>query len=105
MKDTRYAFCVAKIRALENKMLTKQDISSLINSQDLTSAFVFLKESGYAKDGETVASLIKRQGDELDKLLFEIVPDTKELENLYGRIHAFFIGSQRAPGIALMVSL
>jgi len=83
MNDTRYAFCVAKIRALENKLLTKQDIASLIDQNSLTSAFAFLLQKGYAKENETANDLIKRQGDNLDELLNESVPDKNELEKLY----------------------
>ncbi len=83
MKDTRYAFCVAKIRAIEKRMLTKQDIASLVDYTDLTSAFAFLVQKGYAKEEETLNELIKRQGNELDSLLAECVPDKKELRNLY----------------------
>ncbi len=83
MKDTRYAFCVAKIRALENKLLTKQDISTLIGQKDLASAFAFLIQKGYAEKGETAGTLIKRQGYELNRILKESLPDKKELESLY----------------------
>ncbi len=83
MKDTHYAFCVAKIRALENKLLSKQDIATLIGYTDIASALNFLKEKGYAQENEATAELIKHKGDELDELLEECVPDKKELEALY----------------------
>lgn len=83
MKDTRYAFCVARIRALENRLLTKKDIEFLINQQDLTSAFDFLIKNGYAIEGESVNELISRHANALDKLLRESAPDKKELDRLY----------------------
>ena len=83
MKDTRYAFCVAKIRANENRLLTKQDINFLVDCADLASAFGFLVKKCYAEENENISQLVKRQGDELDKLLSECVPDVKELRKLY----------------------
>lgn len=83
MNDTRYAFCVAKIRALENKLLTEKDIASLVEQNNLTSAFAFLLQKGYAKEDETANDLIIRQGDSLNELLKECVPDKKEIESLY----------------------
>ena len=83
MKDIQYAFCVAKIRALENKLLTKQDIASLIGQKDLSAALNFLKEKGFAEEGEAAADIIRRQTEELNAVLCESVPDKNELDALY----------------------
>lgn len=83
MKDTQYAFCVARIRALENKLLTKQDVNSLINQKDFASAFSFLVQKGYAKENEVIDETINRQRKELHKILSDCVPDKNELEALY----------------------
>lgn len=83
MKDTNYAFCVARIRAIENKLLTKQDISSLIHQQSYESALNWLVHKGYALAGDDADAIIKKQGEELNELLEESVPDKKELEALY----------------------
>ena len=83
MRDTDYAFCVAKIRALENKLLSKQDIAALIGQRDFAAAMGFLSEKGYAAQDESSAELIKRQTLQLNAVLNESVPDKRVLDALY----------------------
>lgn len=83
MKDTSYAFCVARIRAVENKLLGKQDISALINSKDLSSAMDYLSQKGYSCNDESIDSVVNSEGDKLFRFLSDSVPDTKELDTLY----------------------
>ncbi len=83
MKDTNYAFCVARIRAIENKLLTKQDISALIHQQSYEAALNWLVHKGYAVAEDDADAIIKKQGAALNKLLEESIPDKKELEALY----------------------
>ena len=83
MKDTRYAFCVARIRALETKLLTKQDIYALIHQPDYASALNRLSQIGYSDTDDDADSLIKKQGEQLNKLLNESVHDRSELDALY----------------------
>lgn len=83
MKDTNYAFCVARIRAIENKLLTRQDISALIHQQSYEAALNWLVHKGYALAEDDADAIIKKQGAELNQLLEESVPDKKELEALY----------------------
>lgn len=82
MKDTNYAFCVGRIRALENKLLTKQDIATLINQKDCKSAFDFLASKGYSCESNVIDSVINNETEKLSLLLAESVPDKKELESL-----------------------
>lgn len=83
MKDIHYAFCVAKIRALENRLLTNKDIASLTEMKSLKDALRFLTEKGYSGENEDIADIIKRHTGELNTLLYESVPDKKQLEALY----------------------
>lgn len=83
MKDTNYAFCVARLRALENKLLTKQDISNLIDSKDYDSAFNFIVQKGYSSEATGIEELIRSEAEKLKTLLEESVPDKQELEILY----------------------
>lgn len=83
MKDIHYAYCVARIRAVEKSLLSKQDISSLINQKDFMSALNYLVQLGFAKENEGAEDIIKRQGEELNSLLIESVPDKKETDILY----------------------
>ena len=83
MKDTRYAYCVARIRALENKLLTNQDISALINQHSYDAALGWLFQKGYSSAGDNADSIIKNHGEQLNKVLEESAPDKKELDVLY----------------------
>ena len=83
MKDTNYAYCVARVRALENKLLSKQDIAALIHQPSYAEALRWLVNKGYSTAEDDADSIIKRQGEQLSKILSESVPDKKELDVLY----------------------
>lgn len=51
--DTRYAYAVGRIRALETKLLTKADFSRLLDAADFTQALRLLAELGYPVSEET----------------------------------------------------
>ncbi len=83
MKDTNYAFCVARIRALENKLLTKQDISTLLGQKDFPSALDYLSTKGYYCEDGDIESIVRAEEDRLSVILNESVPDKNELKSLY----------------------
>lgn len=83
MKDTNYAFCVARIRAVENKLLSSKDIADLINKNSYSSALDFLSEKGYNCELSDIDSVIKSESSKLQTLLNEAVPEKRELESLY----------------------
>lgn len=89
MKDTNYAFCVARIRALENKLLKAEDVKSLIEKKSYSEAASFLAEKGYRCDEADLDAIIQGEGDRLQKILAESVPDKNELSLLY-LINDFF---------------
>ncbi len=83
MRDTEYAYCVARIRANENKLLTKVDIDALIEQKDFEQAMIFLSEKLWCDKNDSIKDAVKKQTDELEKLLNESVPDKDELKKLY----------------------
>lgn len=83
MKDTNYAFCVARIRALENKMLDKQDISNLIEQKSYESALNYLSDKGYKCEKSDLEAIMQEESDALQAVLNESVPDKTELDSLY----------------------
>ena len=89
MKDTDYAFCVARIRALENKMLSSQDIKTLIDKQNYADGLNFLEEKGYLCNSSDIETIIQAESDKLQLLLQESVPDKNALNSLY-LINDFF---------------
>lgn len=83
MKDTAYAFCVARLRALEGSLLTKEDVAALINQDDLKAALSFLVQKNYAYENEDISTLIQRHTKQLNDTLYEAVPDKARLDALY----------------------
>lgn len=59
LKDVEYAYAVAYIKILENKMLTHSDIEALINAADVSSAKKVLADRGWT--GDTVRELTKNE--------------------------------------------
>lgn len=73
MKDTEYAYSVAYVRTLENKMLSKSDIDMLINARTAEDAMKILADKGYG-GGEL------RMPSELEPILKE------ELESAWQKV-------------------
>lgn len=83
MRDTDYAYCVARVRAAESKMLTKEDVQRLENFSSLDDAMKFLKEKSFASsECVSISDVSAFQKENLWTLLSESVPDKKELDVL-----------------------
>ena len=83
LKDTEFAYAVARIRANENKLLGKSVIESLINASSYSEALRILSEAGYGdfeKYDEDVI-LTKRQAEAFE-LICESAPDKNCLDFL-----------------------
>ena len=83
MRDTDYAYCVARIRANERYLLKEKDISELIECKDYDSAIRYLVDKKWLPDKMDMADSIKYQSEKLSELLRESVPDKKDLDVLY----------------------
>lgn len=59
LKDVEYAYAVAYIKILENKMLTRSDIEALITAENTPSAKKILTDRGW--EGDTVDELTKNE--------------------------------------------
>ena len=73
MKDLDYTFSVAYVRTLENKMLSRSDIDSIMNAENAEDAMKILADKGYG-GGE------KKSAEELSELLSD------ELENTWSLV-------------------
>ena len=49
MKDTHYAYAVAYMKTLENKMLTGNDYEALLSAPDFNTALKIIADKGYGK--------------------------------------------------------
>ncbi len=82
MKDTNYAFCVAKIRANEKYLLNSSDINKLIECESYEDAVKYLSSKGWIEQNGDLSFYISNQNKKLWKLLSESVPDKSELDVL-----------------------
>ena len=82
MKDTKYAYCVARLRANETKMLRSEQIMKLAHCRNIDEAIDMLCSFGWTDVKAEVKDIISEQTKALWTLLNESVPDKKELEAL-----------------------
>ncbi len=83
MKDTEYAFAVARIRSNENKLLQGATVESAINANDYNETLKVFADSGYAdfasQDEEKILSQKQREAFEL---IYSCAPDKKCIDFL-----------------------
>ncbi len=82
MRDTDYAYCVARIRANERYLLNSKDISDLIECKSYDNAQQYLIDKKWISQKDEISAHIKYQSEKLWALLSESVPDKKELDIL-----------------------
>lgn len=84
MKETDYAYAVARIRVNELSLLTTSDLEQLIAAPNLQSALHFLESKGWInpEDKDDVNNVLKKQLNNTWQLLSEISPDLSALEFL-----------------------
>lgn len=84
MKETDYAYAVARIRANELGLLTTADIEQLITTENYQTALHILEEKGWInpENNDDVNAALKKQIDNTWHLLSELSPDLGELDFL-----------------------
>lgn len=83
MRDTDYAFAVARIRANETKLLVSADVERLISASSLKECTEILKSKGYSfenENGEDFSLALEKQQKALWTLLNEAAPDREQLK-------------------------
>lgn len=83
MRDTDYAYCVARIRANERYLLNSKDIWDLFECKDFESALQLLIDKKWINQKGEISDCIKYQSDRLSTLLSECIPYKKDLDVLY----------------------
>ena len=76
-----YTYAVARIRAIELGLLSKQDLETLIQTRDYDEALSFLLDKGYGDDDrlKNAEEIIKRENEKTWELMKELVDDLNEL--------------------------
>ena len=82
MRDTDYAYCVARIRANERYLLKEKDLSELLECKTYDSAMEYLLNKKWISEKGEISDCIRYQSEKLWTLLSESVPDKKELDIL-----------------------
>lgn len=83
MRDTDYAYCVARIRAVESSLLKKEDYAKLLSFDNIENAEKFLIEKHWINEtSDDIQEYLSAQKKSLWRLLSESVPDKKELDTL-----------------------
>ena len=80
MRDTDYAYCVARIRANERYLLGEKDIAELLDCKSFDRAMQYLVDKKWIEQADDITACIKYQSKKLWQLLSESVPDKKELD-------------------------
>ena len=76
MKDTEYAFGVAKIRANENRLLSTAVLESVITAPSYPDALKILSDSGFAGLNEdNVDEVLSDRAEQMFSLVRECAPD------------------------------
>lgn len=83
MKDTEYAFAVAKIRANENNLINAQTMENVITAQDFASAKRLLSEAGFADfSAGDVDEILSKKSRDAFELIVSCAPDRQCLDFL-----------------------
>lgn len=82
MRDTDYAFCVARLRANEKHLLTKKDMDILCECGSYENALRLLGEKKWLTTQSEIGECIAYQNKKLWELLSDCVPDKNELKVL-----------------------
>lgn len=80
MKDVEYAYAVAYIKTLENKMLTRSDMESLITASDYSEALKLLHDRGWS--GDSSAEMLKNELAKAWSVAYEVCPEEAPIDIL-----------------------
>lgn len=80
MKEVEYAYAVAYIKTLENKMLTRADVENMLNVRDADEVMRILREHGW--DGDTPQELLKNELERAWKAVYEVCPEEAPIDIL-----------------------
>jgi len=84
MKDTDYAFAVARVRANEVRLLSQQDIDGLLAAGDCDRCAARLSDKGWESSGAAAddSEMLRKQSLRTWELIDEIAPDRSEFDFL-----------------------
>ena len=82
MRDTDYAYAVARIRANETKLLTRQDFDTLLRSESCGQCLARLADKGWGSPEQSESELLEAETAKTWQLVDEVVPDAHAFDSL-----------------------
>ncbi len=82
MRDTEYTFAVARIRSNENKLLSSQELASVISAPTYKDAVQRLNDKGYEITGTDYSSALEKKARESFSLIEEVLPDKSQFNSI-----------------------
>ena len=83
MNELHYAYAVARVRCLETKLLTKQDLQQLVAAPDLEQALTYLNSKGWAIDRGDYIAASSGLTDEAWRLVMSLITEDKGILDSY----------------------
>ena len=82
MKDMDYIFAVARIRANETRLLTQQELNTVISAAGYDDAVRRLNDKGYNIDGADYGTALNEKLNKEWELIFSLLPDKNEFNSI-----------------------
>jgi len=82
MKDTEYAFAVARIRSNEHRLLSSADINSLVSFATYEECVTKLNDKGYNIEGDNYSPSLNARLEDAWNLVHEVLPDKSGFDSL-----------------------
>lgn len=82
MRDTEYTFAVARIRSNESRLLTSQELNSVIAAPTYKEAVSRLNEKGYNITDTDYSPALSKRMKELWQVINEVLPDKSQFDSI-----------------------
>ncbi|MCH5197276.1 MAG: V-type ATPase subunit [Oscillospiraceae bacterium] len=82
MKDTEYAYAVARIRANETKLISGSELSAVISAAGYNECVRRLKEKGYEIEGSDYLSALEKKLSNTWELIESVLPDRSQFNSV-----------------------
>ena len=77
-----YTYGVARIRALEGKLFSDDDMTALLQCSDYNQCIAFLKSKGWGNGADSLEKMISIEKKNTSKLIKELSDDSNEMDIL-----------------------
>lgn len=75
MKTSDYAYAVANIRAIENNLLTQNDLELMLSARNLDETLRILSDKGFGRGEGDVEEILNRETETMWDTVYRVAPD------------------------------